>query len=568
MSLKLAAVFSDNCVLQRNKNITVFGSGEEGRTVEAVLSGRKLGSAAEQVSRAAGCVRDGKFEILMPSLQAGVEHTLEVRCGTERIIRRNIAIGEVWLAGGQSNMELELRNCAESRVLKKPANNMLRFYYTQKKGYMNEEFFRTEEETAWTCFGDKGTECWSAVGYFFAARLQTNLRVPVGIIGCNWGGTSASAWMPREALERDPELKVYVDRYEEAVAGKTEKEQEKEYRYYEKYQAIFDKRAAAYYAKNPDAEWEDVLKYAGESMWPGPMCYRNPFRPGGLYQCMVQRIVPYTLRGFLYYQGESDDHLPHLYKRLFARLIEQWREDWQDDELPFVFAQLPMHRYKQDPDFRHWCLIREAQSRVRDTVRNTAMACIIDQGEFNEIHPKRKKEVGERMCDQALQLAYGAENAPKSVSPRLEYADVRGHEIVLHIKNAEGGLRVKIPEKKEILTERQEMLQNIFIGKQQNAAEKKEELRQPESAELGFEVAGEDGKYVSANAVLDGDRVILSAREVERPIFARYLWTNYGEVYVYGGSGMPLEPFRTSRRDGFLLTGQNTEIRQKMETAE
>lgn len=567
MSLKLAAIFSDNCVLQRNKNIIVFGSGEEGRTVEAVLFGRKLGTASEQVSRARGRVREGRFEILMPSLQAGVEHTLEVSCGEETIIRKNIAIGEVWLAGGQSNMEFELRNCAENRALRKPVNNMLRFYYTQKKAVMDEDFFRTEEETAWNCFGEEGTEYWSAVGYFFAARLQVNVRVPVGIIGCNWGGSSASAWMPREAMAQEPELQTYLSLYDEAVEGKTEEEQIKEYKAYEVYQAKFDKRVAACYARKPDMEWEEVLKYAGESKWPGPMGCRNPFRPGGMYQCMLQRIIPYTLRGFLYYQGESDDHLPHLYEKLFTRLIRQWREDWGDDQLPFIFAQLPMHRYKQDPDFQNWCLIREAQSKVQDMLKNTAMACIIDQGEFNEIHPKRKKEVGERMCAQALKLVYGAEGTPNAATPQLERADIRERDIVLYFKNVEGGLNVKAPEKKEVLTGRQALLQNIFVKKQSEQAERKE-VRRIDPTELGFEVAGEDGKYVTASAMLEADRIVLTAPEVEHPIYARYLWTNYREVYIYGGNGIPLAPFRTSRKDGFLPLGQKEQIRQKMEAGQ
>ena len=336
MSLKLAAIFSDNCVLQREKNIVLFGTGEEGQLVEAVLSGRKLGSGEEQESRGCGYVRGGRFEIQLPPLQAGVEHRLLVTSGAERISRSNIAIGEVWLAGGQSNMEFELQNCAERDALNLPQNSMLRFYYTQKKAYMDEEFFRSEEQTAWECFGGPGTKYWSAVGYFFGARLQKALRVPVGIIGCNWGGTSASAWMPGEAVEGDSELRIYTDTYDAAVAGKTEEEQRREYDEYVIYQAEFDKKAEACYAENPDIEWSEVLEIVGECKWPGPMGCSNPFRPGGLYRCMLQRIMPYSLKGFLYYQGESDDHLPHLYRKLFTRMIEQWREDWRDDELPFI----------------------------------------------------------------------------------------------------------------------------------------------------------------------------------------------------------------------------------------
>lgn len=545
MELRLAAIFSDNSVLQRGRNIAVFGSGPEGQKVEAVIRGPKLGGTGEQESQGSAYVRKGRFEIQLPPLEAGVEHSLCVTCGSEKILRQNIAIGEVWLAGGQSNMEYELQNCEEKEALSRPASSMLRFYYTQKKAYMDEEFFQSEEKTSWECFGDPGTKYWSAVGYFFGTKLQETLGVPVGIIGCNWGGTSASAWMPRAAIAGDGELKIYLDTYDAVVAGKTEEEQRKEYDDYVIYQAEFDRKAEACYAENPDIEWSEVLEIAGENRWPGPMGCSNPFRPGGLYECMLKRVMPYSLKGFIYYQGESDDHLPHLYRKLFARLIEQWREDWRDDSLPFIFAQLPMHRYKQDPDFKNWCLIREAQNRVYDTVKNTAMTCIIDQGVYNDIHPKMKQKVGERMYSQALELAYGYENVSEAVGPLFDYAEYGDGELILHFRHADKGFHVNIPEAVE------------RPGYSRTA---------PPAASLGFEIAGEDGNYVPATVEIRGDRILVSAPGIACPVYARYLWTNYGDVAVYGIDGIPLAPFRTDRRDGFTPLNQSAEVQQNMET--
>lgn len=546
MKLRLAAIFSDNCVLQRGRNIAVFGSGPEGQRVEAVIRGQKLSGMGEQESRGSAYVRNGRFEINLPPLEAGVEHFMQVTCGSEQIECRNLAVGEVWLAGGQSNMEYELQNCTEKEALNRPANPMIRFYYTQKKSYLDEEFFKSEEKTGWECFKDAGTKYWSAVGYFFGAKLHEKLNVPVGIIGCNWGGTSASAWMPREAMAGDEELKKYLEIYDAAVAGKSEKEQLKEYDDYVIYQAEFDKRAAACYAENPDMEWSEVLEIAGECKWPGPMGCSNPFRPGGLYECMLKRVMPYSLKGFIYYQGESDDHLPHLYRKLFTRLIEQWREDWRDDSLPFIFAQLTMHRYKQDPDFKNWCLIREAQNRVYDTVKNTAMTCIIDQGAYNDIHPKMKRKVGERMCSQALELAYGFENVPDATGPLFDHAECGDGELILYFKNADGGFRVT---------------QNSPSAERPGY-----DRTAPPAESLGFEVAGEDGNYVPAAVEIRGDRIHVSADGVASPVYARYLWTNYGDVAVYGVSGIPLAPFRTDRRDGFTPLNQSAEVQQNMET--
>lgn len=544
MEFRPAAVFSDYCVLQREKNIVVFGTGEDGREVSACVSGRKLASGEAQESRGSAVVQNGRFEVTLPPLEAGLEHTLFVRCGAECIRFAHVAVGEVWLAGGQSNMEFELQNCAEHEALNRPADPMIRFYYTQKKAYMDEEFFRTERQSGWECFGGQGTKYWSAVGYFFAAKLKKTLGVPVGIIGCNWGGTSASAWMPKEALTEDAELKVYQDIYDAAVEGKSEEEQLREYAEYEVYQAEFDKKAESCYAEDPEIEWAEVLERIGECKWPGPMGCSNPFRPGGLYACMLQRVMPYTLKGFLYYQGESDDHLPQLYRKLFTRMIAQWREDWRDDRLPFVFVQLTMHRYKQDADFQNWCLIREAQSRVADTVKNTAMTCIIDQGVYNDIHPKKKQKVGERMCAQALELAYGFTDVAEADVPLFDFAEAGEGELILHFRNAEGGF---------IVREAEESRRPGYTA--------------PPKESYGFEVAGADGSYRPASVRIEGDRIRVAAPGPDKPVFARYLWTNYGDVEIFRADGMPLAPFRTDRRDGFVPLDRDTGISQNMETA-
>ena len=176
MEFRLAAIFSDNCVLQRGKNIAVFGTGPEGGIVEACIRGKSMERGQGQESRGKTVVRDGRFELQLPPLEAGMEHVLQVNCGEESICLHNIAIGEVWLAGGQSNMEYELQNCTESDALNRPADDKIRFYYTQKKAYMDEDFFRSERQSGWECFGGEGTRYWSAVGYFFAVRLQRELR--------------------------------------------------------------------------------------------------------------------------------------------------------------------------------------------------------------------------------------------------------------------------------------------------------------------------------------------------------------------------------------------------------
>ncbi len=496
---RVAAVFSSNMVLQREKNVKIFGEGADGQFVRV--------SFRDQQAEAR--VQDGRWCAVLTPMRAGSGDVMTVSCKEREIVFSNVAVGEVWLAGGQSNMEFELQNCTGGKeALAGDKNPGVRFYYTQKNAYMDEHFYEAERRSGWSEFNSESAKCWSAVGYFFARRIAAELGVTVGIIGCNWGGTSASAWVDRETLCRDRELRSYVEDYEAATAGKTEEEQIREYREYEEYDAEWNRRAAVCYAENPSISWEEVQSRCGANRWPGPMGCINPFRPAGLYECMLKRVMPYTLRGFLYYQGESDDHKPLLYDRLLSELIMKWRRDWEDYSLPFLMVQLPMHRYEADPDFRHWCLIREAQMKVFQTVKNTGLAVILDCGEFNEIHPKDKLPVGERLALQAMWLVYRTRSESEVFGPVFRSAVPRGDSVELHFDHAAGGFEIR--------------------------------------GGSGFEVAGEDGSfYPAAVRIAENGNLLVAAGEVPKPRCVRYCWTNYGPVNYFGKNGLPMAPFRT-----------------------
>lgn len=523
---RAAAVFSNHMVLQRDKNVKIFGEGPEGETVTVSFCGQRVSARIKQEHWCA--------ELAPMAACDGQEMTI---CMAEQEIRFcNIAVGEVWLAGGQSNMEFELQNCIGGKeVLEKDKDPKVRFYYTQKNAHMDEKFFAAERNTGWSEFDSESAKCWSAVGYFYARRLAEELGVTVGIIGCNWGGTSASAWMDRETLLRDELLRSYVNEYEAAIAGKSEAEQIREYREYEAYDADWNKRAAACYEKNPGMSWNEVIEHCGENKWPGPMCCINPFRPSGLYECMLRRVMPYTLRGFIYYQGESDDHKPKLYARLFSEMIRRWRMDWEDFSLPFLFVQLPMHRYEADPDYKHWCLIREAQMQVYETVKNTGIAVILDCGEFNEIHPKDKLPVGERLALQAMHEVYHIRSRQQAFGPLYRSAAVRGNQLELQFDCAEDGFEIR-------------------------------------GDGSGFEIAGFKGEYFPAVVTLNPEKkscLYVSAEQVEIPVKARYCWTNYGTVNYFGTNGLPAAPFRTCWWEDNTKVQQvqenKSEIRQVME---
>ena len=498
-NFKAAAIFSSNMVLQREKPVIIFGEGENSAEVKAEIDG----------VTACSKVRDGKWQIRLPAHKAGDNYTLKLTCGTEEKIFTNVAYGEVWLAGGQSNMELELQHCTEKDALTADTKPNVRFYYTQKKTIKEKDFFTCEANTGWSEFNSESAKCWSAVGYFFARELAEKLGVTVGVIGCNWGGTSASYWMSREVLEKDADTNEYLLDIEKTTAGKTDEQIEKEWYEYCEYLEEWNKKSAEFYEKNPGGTWDECQAYAGVSRYPGPPCEYNPMSATVLYRSMLQRVCPYTLKGFIYYQGESDDHRPKTYFKLFRELIQLWRNDWGDDSLPFLFVQLPMHRYKADPDWKHWCVIREAQMKVFDTVKNTGICIALDKGEFDEIHPKQKLPIGHRLALQALYGVYGFENLKEEAfSPMYKSYELKDGGIELSFNYCQGF--------------------------------------KTEGDAKGFEIAGEDKEFKPAAAEIKGDKIFISSPEVKEPLYARYNWTNYGEVTVFGVNGLPLAPFRTS----------------------
>ena len=460
---KAAAVFSSNMVLQREKNVRVFGTGKNGESVIVSIC----------TNKAVTEVVDEKWCVTLPAMKAGGPYEMKISNGEETIVFGNVMIGEVWLAGGQSNMELELQNCMGGKdFLANDKTENVRYYYTQKNCNMDEKFFRDEENTGWSCFDSESARAWSAVAYFYAKELAARLGVTVGIIGCNWGGTSASYWMSRESLEKDTDLKAYLDDFDNAVAGRSREEMDKEYLDYVKYEEEWQKKSVEFYSAHPNGTWDECQAYCGVSKYPGPMTPLNPFHATALYDSMVKRVFPYTIKGVIYYQGETDDNRPKTYFKLFKALIQLWRDDWGDDELPFMFVQLPMHRYKVDPDWKHWCLIREAQMRTFKTVKNTGIAVILDCGEFNEIHPKNKVPVGHRLYLQAMHHVYG-DNETEAFGPIYKNMIVTGDRAVISFDHAESGFDIK-----------------------------------GDNGITGFEVAGTDKEYKPACAVIDEDGTI------------------------------------------------------------
>ena len=498
--LACAPIFSDHMVLQRGKNIKVWGIAYDGWKVEVSINGTTVtADTAEH-----------KWMAVLPAMEAGGPYEMTISSNGEKITFTDIMVGEVWLAGGQSNMELELQNSLDGKnVVANIKDVNVRFYYTKKNAYIDEYFYADERNGGWTAASPETASAWSAVGYYFAKKLSEDLGVTVGVIGCNWGGTSASAWISRQMLETDIDTKTYVDEYDKAMEGKTFEQYCAELKEYEDWYNEWNPKIGEFYAKNPNATWDEAQAYAGPSRWPEPMGPKSPFRPAGVYETMLKRVMPYSLAGFIYYQGESDDHKPNSYYKLLKMLIEQWRSDWKDDTLPFIAVQLPMHMERGDENRTNWAVIREAQMRMHRTVKNTGIAVISECGEYGNIHPVDKRPVGERLELQALCHVYGKITADEAYGPVYKSCEYGENSLTLSFDYAKDGFEIR--------------------------GEKP----------TGFEIAGEDKKFVAAKVEISGDKITLSSEAVNRPLYARYNWINFAEVTVFGKNGIPLAPFRT-----------------------
>ena len=523
VKFRVRNVFSNHMVLQRGKNIRVFGECEGDTEVVVKLV---LNDGSEVSAEAV--VNDNEWCAILPSQKAQTDCKVVVEAkrasngeSIETVCFEDVAIGEVWLAGGQSNMEFELKDCKGGKeTLENDVNPNVRFYYTPKNPYKTREFYEAEEATCWQTFSSENARNWSAVGYYFARKLSKDLGgVTVGVIGCNWGGTSASTWISREALRDDRDLATYVEEYDKACEGKTLEEQEKAYDDYVAYHAEWEPKCGKLYEENPNITWGEVQEILGPCQYPGPMNAKNPYRPAGLWECMLTRVIPYTLGGVIYYQGESDDHKPQMYYKLMTRLIREWREAFKDLELPFIMTQLTMHKYQYDEDFKNWPIIREAQMDVHRTIKNTGIAVIIDKGEFNNIHPLDKLPVGERLELQALTYVYGLMDREEAYGPVYKSCICHGDKMEVLFDYAGDGFVVK--------NANGDILGDADI--------------------VGFEVAGQDKNFVKADAKIKGSKIFVSSSEVARPLYVRYLWTNYGEVNLFGKNGLPVAPFRNEK---------------------
>lgn len=537
--IRLPEVFSEHMVLQRNKYIAVWGWTTE-PAAKAVLNGFEAHAFTDE---------NGHFMIKLPPMKEGGPYVLQVIGGEiseetfiasdDSVVFGDVMIGDVWLAGGQSNMELEIQKSYKGEeILKKLDNKLIRYFYTPKVAFEGKEMDEAKKEASWETADQDHADSghagrWSAVAYYFASKVSSETGVTVGIINCNWGGTHAYCWISREYQERNKNISRFIQKYDEDTKDLDMDRYLQSVRDYEEYQAGFDRRCGEYYATHEHPSWDECIKLCGENQYPGPVGPHSFVRPAGLYETIIRQVVPYTLSGFIYYQGEEDDQTPELYYDLLTTLIKQWRDDWKDQSLPFIIVMLPMFKNEGDPDLKNWAKIREAQLNTFRTVRNTGIAVITDMGELNNIHAVHKKAVGERLALQALYMVYGRAGDNQAFGPIYRESLVEGNEMTFIFDHAYDGI-VEDRDFSKLTPDMQHY--SSFIEHDDMASDQ-------------FEIAGADKKFYKADKMeIRGDRITVSSEHVKCPVYGRYMWTNFGKVMLYGAtSGIPVAPFRTDQ---------------------
>ncbi len=492
----VSQMFSDHMVLQRNKKINLWGTGIEGKTIQAKIEGQNVETK----------VADGRWSLQLEPMTAGGPYELQVICDDETKTFRDVLVGEVWLAGGQSNMELELINSDDGANQVKVADHeLLRFYNVVKTGALTDEVLAQQEKQLWKVCTPEQAGDVSAVAYFCARRLQKELQVPVGVVDCYIGGTSVTCWMDNDTLNLTEEGRGYIRRYAEQIGDKTEEEYQAEMAEYNRRWKTWDDGVQAERAKNPDVTWEYLNEHVGICPWPQPAGLTSNFRPTNPYYGMMERVIPYTLRGFWYYQGEEDTYLPEAYGILMESLIRCWREKWREADAPFVLTQLPMYIANHEADDRNWARLREQQAKIAEQIPNTYMNVLIDCGEFDNIHPTDKLTVGDRMAALCLEHVYG--RPCHADGPKMQ--TVAGEDAQVRVTFSGQPLQVKGTE--------------IAL----------------------FELAGADETYYPAQAELCGEHeVIVHSAEVSAPQYVRYAYVNFGQVTLFDIYGLPVAPFR------------------------
>ena len=488
--LSISYVFTDHMVLQREKPVAVWGWANAGETVTVEFADQKNTTVAGP---------DGKWLLYLSPMPASFESRVIKISGSNpaadtskprSIEIKDVLVGEVWLGSGQSNMELGVDYCLNAKEEVANANYPnIRFFFEHSK-HQNDP--QANGKGNWIACSPKTVGYFSGTLYFMGRQLHKELNVPIGLINSSQGGTKIESWMSLEAQHSDDFLKQH---YEALVQyGKEVTSEESRKKFLEELKAwyVADEKAKAEGKPSPnkpyDAAYDLEIK--------GPPC--------GLFNGKINPLIPYTIRGVLWYQGEANawGKRPWLYTKQLSTLIYDWRKRW-GEELPFAWVQLPGFKANMGEG---WQYMRESMLKAL-VVPKTGMVVAIDVGEENNIHPQNKQVIGQRFALWALGEVYGKEVAETS-GPLPQGSEIQGDKVIVSFRHASG-------------------------------------LRARDGQLKGFTIAGPDQNFVPAQATIENDKVIVYSPDIKNPVAVRYAWSEVPECNLVNGAGLPASPFRT-----------------------
>ncbi len=621
--LEIPTLIGDHMVFQQQMPAVVWGKDSKGQKVTVSIAGQSGSAIANS---------NGDWKVELPALPAGGPYELTV-AGSDSVTFNDVLVGEVWVASGQSNMELAMNITHDAAKTIPEATDSKIHFFMQVRASSDKPLTKTVG--SWQVCSPETIKTFSAVAYHFARNLRENMSVPVGLVGSYWGGTIIESWTPAEKLKSSADFKPALDRWAakpevernfwvkgmdsrleiagvklvpkdasakpaailmkldanadgsntfggnwsgNAAPGSTITFSTKDSGGpvsgpigivtghflggawgsvaapfkadgsavdLSSYQAVeFYARGSGKFSANTaqptitdfdnygsepfelTSDWKlhtiplSSLKQAGwgfhkpftqealqtmifSVVLPGA----QPEAPSVMYNAMIAPLTPLRIRGALWYQGESNEGRPAEYQKLLPGLIQSWRKAWGEGDFPFFVAQLPNYKAVQpEPGNSAWAELREAQAMALKEPK-TGMAVLIDLGDANDIHPKNKTDVGYRLAQAVLPVAYGK---PGVVSPLYDSITIEGKKVRVQFTNAEKGLQIK------------------------GGGDMK-----------GFAIAGADGKFQWAETKIDGTSVLVWSDQVSAPTAVRYAWADNPICNLFGKNGLPVSPFRT-----------------------
>ena len=471
--LQMPDIYSDNMILQHNQPITIRGIANAGEQVTVEIGNQKQKTVTTP---------NGKWEITLKPLKSSEVYTLSIATKHQKLTYKNVLAGEVWLCSGQSNMEFQLsRSFNAEKEIGNALHTDIRLYNMKPRWHTDNNEWSTEaldsinmlkyfSKNHWEICQPNTVENFSAIAYYFGKVLHDSLDVPIGLICNAVGGSPIESWIDRPSIEEH--LPAVLRNWEEN----------------DFIQEWVRKRAALNIQKSNDPQ------------------QRHPYHPCYLYESAIAPLAQFPIKGVIWYQGGSNAHSYETHSKLFKMLVASWRKSWENDEMPFYYVQLSSLNRPS------WTWFRNSQRLLLDEIPYTGMAVSTDCGDSLNVHPIRKKEVGDRLAAWALNKTYSLKKITPS-GPLFKNASFSGHEVVVSF-------------------------------------EYDKDLHTSDNAPLRtFELAGEDGIFYPAEATISRNKVKVKSKKVKKPKMIRYAWQPYTNANLVNNTGFPASTFRAEKTE-------------------